>query len=172
MKNTTATECWNILIGELDSAIDSYVPMKKQGKRSKKKHPSKEAFRKIRNKQNMWRVYKYTGKDTDYDAYKEALIAATYKVRKSKRNFEQKLAQHIKSHSKSLYAYVRSKQNLRDKVEPLEENAGNIITQGFVMAEELNVHFSSVFTREYTSSLPVPETNLKGSEGEGWDRYL
>ena len=41
MKNETATECWNILLGELDSAIDSYVPMKKQGKRSKKKYLSK-----------------------------------------------------------------------------------------------------------------------------------
>ena len=29
MNNKTATECWNILRGELDSAIDSYVPMKK-----------------------------------------------------------------------------------------------------------------------------------------------
>ena len=35
MKNKTATECWHILRGELDSAIVSYVPMKKQGKRSK-----------------------------------------------------------------------------------------------------------------------------------------
>ena len=26
MNNKTATECWNILRGELDSAIDSYVP--------------------------------------------------------------------------------------------------------------------------------------------------
>ena len=41
MKNETATECWNILRGELDCAIDSYVPMKKQGKRSKKKNLSK-----------------------------------------------------------------------------------------------------------------------------------
>ena len=86
MKNKTATECWNILRGELDSAIDSYVPMKKQGKRSKKKHLSKEAFRKIRHKQNMWRVYKHTRKDKDYDAYKEALNAATNEFRKSKRN--------------------------------------------------------------------------------------
>ena len=50
MKNKTATECWNILKGEIDSAIDNFVPMKKQGKRSKKKHQSKEAFRKIRHK--------------------------------------------------------------------------------------------------------------------------
>ena len=70
MKNKTPTECWNILRGELDSAIDSFVPMKKQGKRSKKKHLSKEAFRKIRHKQNMWRVYKHTGKDQDYVVYR------------------------------------------------------------------------------------------------------
>ena len=51
MKNKTAIECWNILRSELDSASDRYVPMKKRGKRSKKKHLSKEAFRKIRYKQ-------------------------------------------------------------------------------------------------------------------------
>ena len=147
-----------MLRGELHSAIDRYVPMKKQGKRSKKKHLSKEAFRQIRYKQNMWRVYKHTGKDKDYEVYKGALNAATNEVRKSKRNFEHKLAQNLKSDSKSFYAHVRSKQNVRDKVGGLEDNAGNIITQGFLMAEELNMHFSSVFTREDTCSLPVTET--------------
>ena len=75
---------YSILRGELDSAIDSYVPMKKQGKRSKKKHLSKEAFKKIIYKQRMWRVYKHTGKDNDYKVYKEAFNAATNEVRKSK----------------------------------------------------------------------------------------
>ena len=81
--------------GELDRAIDCNAPMKKQGKRAKKKHVSKEAFRKIRYKQNMWRVYKHTGTDKDFDAYKEALNAATNEVRKSKRIFEHKLAQPV-----------------------------------------------------------------------------
>ena len=36
------------------------------------------------------------------------------------------------------------------------------------MAEELNMHFSSVFTREDTSSLPVPETKFKDQRGKGW----
>ena len=136
MKNKTTTECWNILRSELDSAIDRYVPMKKQGKRSKKKHLSKDAFRKIRYKQDMWRVYKHTGKDKDYEVYKEALNEATNEVRKAKRHVELKLAQNIKSDSKSLYAYVRSNQNVRDKVGPLEDNVGNKITQGFGRAEE------------------------------------
>ena len=152
---------------ELDSAIDRCVLMKKQGKGSRKKHLSKVAFRKIRYTHNIWRVYKHTGKDKDYDVYKETLNATTNEVRNSKRNFEHKLEQNIKSDSKSFYAYVRSKQDVRDKVGPLEDNAGNIITQGFLMAEELNMHFfSSVFTREDICLLPVPETKFKGSEGE------
>ena len=118
----------------------------------------------------MWRVYKHTGKDKEYEVYKEALNAATNEVRNSKRNFELKLAQNIKSDSNSLYAYARSKQYVRDKVGTLGDNAGNIITQGFLMAEELNMHFSSVFTREDTSSLPVPVTKYNGSEGGGWGR--
>ena len=37
------------------------------------------------------------------------------------------------------------------------------------MAEELNMHISSVFTREDNSSLSVPETKFNGIEGNGWD---
>ena len=44
-------------------------------------------------------------------------------------------------------------------------NAGYIITQVFLIAEELNMHFSLVFTIEYTSSLPVTETKFNGTEG-------
>ena len=67
MKNKTATECYTILRSELDCTIDRYVPMKKQGKRCKKKHMSKEDFRKIRYRQAMCRVHKHTGKDKDYE---------------------------------------------------------------------------------------------------------
>ena len=40
------------------------------------------------------------------------------------------------------------------------------IITGILMADELNMHFSSVFTREDTCSLPVPETKFNESEGE------
>ena len=48
----------------------------------------------------------------------------------------------------------------------MEDKAGNIITQGFVMAEELNVNFSAVLRRDDTSSVPVPETKFNGTEGK------
>ena len=136
LKNKTATECWNILKSEIDCVIDKFVPLKKQGKRSKKKHLSKEAIRKIKYKQMMWKTYRHTGSEEDYSIYKEALNQA----------------------------YVRSKQKVEDKVGPLEGSDGNIITEGFLMAENLNEYFSLVFTREDISILPVLETKFEGRE--------
>ena len=76
------------------------------------------------------------------------------------------MAGNIKNYSKSFYAYVRSKQKVRDKVGPLENNRGNIILDGFQMAEVLNEYFSSVFTTEDISSLPVPFTKFEGNKSE------
>ena len=73
---------------KIESIIDKFVPLKKQGKRSRKKHLSKEAIRKIVFKQTMWRVYRRTRKDEDYAYYKEALNLATIEIRKSKRTFQ------------------------------------------------------------------------------------
>ena len=49
-------------------------------------------------------------------------------------SYEKKLAGNIKYDSKSFYAYVRSKQKVQNKVGPLEVNAGNILSDGLLMA--------------------------------------
>ena len=166
LMNKTAIECWNILKYEIESIIDKFVPFRKQGKRCRKKHLSKEAIRKIMLKQTMWRVYRRTRKEEDYAKYKEALNAATTEIRQSKRSYEQKLACNIKTDSKSFYAYVRSKQNVQNKVGPLEDSAGNIISQEFLMAEDLNGYFSSVFTKEDISSLPAADAKFQGAKSD------
>ena len=45
----------------------------------------------------------------------------------------------------------------------LENKRGNIILDGFQMAEVLNEYFSSLFTTEDISSLPVPFTKFEGN---------
>ncbi|KAK2176708.1 hypothetical protein NP493_644g02015 [Ridgeia piscesae] len=80
LKNTTARECWNISKSEIDCVVDKFVPLKKRGKRSKKKHLSKEAIRKIKYKQMMWKTYRHTGSEEDYIIYKEALIKLQLKL--------------------------------------------------------------------------------------------
>ena len=83
----------------------------------RKKHLSKEAIRKIVLKQTMWRVYRRTRKEEDYANYKEALNAATTEIRQYKRSYEQKLICSIKNESKSFYAYVRSKQTYKTRLD-------------------------------------------------------
>ena len=127
LKNKTETECWTCLKDETEGITERFVPLSKQEKGSRKKHLSKEAIRKQIHKQMLWRVYKHTGNVEDYTNYKEVLNLATNEMRKSKRTFEKKLTGNIKNYNKSFYAYVRSKQKVRDKGGPLENNSGNII---------------------------------------------
>ena len=53
LKNT-ATECWTCLNYEIEGITEKFVPLRNQGKRSCKKHLSKEAIRKIAHKQMLW----------------------------------------------------------------------------------------------------------------------
>ena len=53
LRNKTAIECWNILKYEIESIMDKFVTIKKQGKQYRNKHLSKEAIRKIVFKQTM-----------------------------------------------------------------------------------------------------------------------
>ena len=96
LMNKTTLECWNILKYETETIFDKSVPLKKLGKRYRKKHLSKAAIRKIVFKHTMWRVYRRTRKHEDHANYKEVLNAAITETRQSKRSCEQKLACNIK----------------------------------------------------------------------------
>ena len=54
LKNKTATECWTCLKDEIEGITERFVPLRKQGKRSMKKHLLKEAIRKGAHKQILW----------------------------------------------------------------------------------------------------------------------
>jgi len=62
--------------------------------------------------------------------------------------------------------YVRSKQKVQDKLGPLDSSDGNIVTEGFLVAENLKEYFNSVFTREVINALQVPDTKFEGRESD------
>ncbi|MEG7521712.1 MAG: hypothetical protein M3H12_01220, partial [Chromatiales bacterium] len=57
---------------------------------------------------------------------------------------------------------------VQDKVGPLEDSAEKLISEGCLMTETLNEYFSSVFTREEVSSLPIPETKFMDTESDDY----
>ena len=46
LMNKTTIECWNILKYEIESIIDKFVPLKKQGKRSRRNTCQKKLLEK------------------------------------------------------------------------------------------------------------------------------
>ena len=109
----------------------------------------------------MWKLYRTTGNNDDYIKYKAALNATTKEIRSSKRMFEQKLATNIKQDSKSFFAYIRSKQRVKDSIGPLKGNNGAVISNNKEMAESINEYFSTVFTLEDINALPATEQLLE-----------
>ena len=129
LENKTAEQCWESLKSEFDYMIQKLIPKKKY-RHLRKKHLSREAMQMIRKKQRLWKAYKRIGKVEDYTKYNDALKETTNEIRESKRNFERKFAANIKRDSKSLFAYIRSKQKVRYVVGPLNDNDGLVVTKG------------------------------------------
>ena len=137
LKNKKLEQCWEILKLEFDYMITTFVPFKRY-RRSRKKHLSNKALQKSRNKQRLWKLFRTTGNNDDYIKYKEALNATNKEIRSSKRMFEQKLATNIKQDSKCFFAYIRSKQRIKDSIGPLKGNNGTVISNIKEMAESIN----------------------------------
>ena len=75
-------------------------------------------------------------------------------ARRSKEKFERKLAQNIKSDTKSFFAYVRTKSRTKDKLAPLVDRYGELSLDD--RKNILNTFFGSMFTTENIESMTKP----------------
>ena len=57
---------------------------------------------------------------------------------------------------------------VQNKIGPLEDSSGNIVSAGLLVAEKKNQFFSSVFTLEEVVSLPIPETKFMKTEADDY----
>ena len=78
LRNKTSVDGWNNLKYQIESINEQCVPLKKQGKRSEKKHLSKGLLEKQRTSE-LCGGYMRTRKDEDYTNYKEALRRQCWK---------------------------------------------------------------------------------------------
>ena len=78
------------------------------------------------------------------------------------------MAYKIREDPKSFYAYIRSKQKVKEKVGPIKDEQGRIISTEKETVETLNKFFHKVFTRENDNiyrilklSMPIMRQNLR-----------
>ena len=95
-------------------------------------------------------IYKKFKTERSRNNYKEALNYYTKEAWRSKENFERKLAQNIKSDTKSFFAYVRTKSRTNDKLAPLVDRYGELSLDDRKNANILNTFFGfNVHQRKY-----------------------
>ena len=94
LKNKTAIECWTCIKDEIEGITERCVPLRKHGKRSRKKHLSKMAIKTNCSQTDAGGVNALEMEKTIQTT--EALNVAIKEIRKSKRTFEKKVACNIK----------------------------------------------------------------------------
>ena len=167
---------WKQFVSCMKEVVEGTVPTVK---RICKKRPwvTKEVQRSRRTKIKAWKRMQQMRQTThgEMDEIAEEQLEQAKRKYVRKRNaakatnriaikeYEEKLSQNIKKDNKSFYRYMRSKQKRKDKVGPLKNAEGKIITDGQETAEILNKYFGSVLTEENTKNIPEPKQMFEGS---------
>ena len=152
-------EQWRIFQAIFHCAQKRFIPTKKKDGRKRKNRPwiSKEIRDSIKLKEKTYKVAKISGKLEDWEIFKGQQKATKKAIKKSRIDYESKLAQNIKTDSKSFYKYIKQKRVAKVNIGPLEDEKGDLIIGDEDMAEELNRFFGSVFTVEDTNNMPVTD---------------
>jgi len=111
---------------------------------------AQKAVKVIRKERKVYQKYK----DATHPAYCQAQKKAKVQLKKAK-EFGKKLAKNIKEDRKSFFAYARSKSKTKANVGSLEDSQGSLHSESTAKAELLNDFFSTVFTREIDTYIPV-----------------
>lgn len=159
--NLPVDDCWKVFKGKLQDLEAKYVPKKivNSGK-SKPIWMTYRAVKAVKRRHKIFRKYK----DPEHPACKKADKKASVATKQSKRSFELKLAQKIKTDKKSFFAYVKSKTKTKVKVGPLTDTQGHETRDSSRMVEIFNDQFSSIFTREDFSNFPTPTNIFQGED--------
>ena len=83
-------------------------------------------------------------------------------LRRAEENLRRSWQKGIKKESKSFYRYVKSKVGSKEKIGPLKDDNGNVLTDVESMGELLNRFFASVFSKEQDSG----DRNVEESEDD------
>jgi Reverse transcriptase (RNA-dependent DNA polymerase)/Endonuclease-reverse transcriptase len=148
---------WCSLKNELLTVRNEFVPKNKRNK-NKCKWVTKEVVRCRKAKKSAWNKYVQSNKNMQmYQYYVTKRKQCAVVNRNARMEFETKLADNIKQDSKSFYAYIRSKQRCREKVGPLKDLVGDVVSDDKLTADILNKYFASVFTIEDLNDIPEPD---------------
>ena len=160
LSHLSTEEAWLKLKTELLGAFHSFVPRKKSMKGNRPDWMDTNTLRMIRKKRRLWSRYKRTRSPEDLTEYNEMEKLTKKTIRKAKRKYEVKLSKKTDFRNAQFRNYIKGKTVATNPIGPLLDVSGKVITDNKVMADQLNTYFSSVFTREDQSNVPVLQAKV------------
>jgi ribonucleases P/MRP protein subunit RPP40 len=154
---------WTFFLKRLLGCREKYVPKRKDKKRVRPRWMRKGIAKLIKKRKRKWEKYIEWPTVSARMDYNKVRNKVTSEIRRTKKNFEQKLAEEIRDNPKLFYSYVRSKSKTKVKVGPLKNSDGSIVGDSRGMSKVLNDYFATVFTDENMDNMPEPS----GREREG-----
>ena len=150
-------EAWSFLRDKIDSGTEKFVPSFTSTRKTRPPWLTQQITREIRAKRRAWKAWKKDGIPALRTRYENLRKSVTKMIRNAKRKMEKELANERSKNEKKFSRYIRSKTKSRTTIGPLQGRDGNKITGDKDMANELNMQFSSVFTRDHSGRIPDME---------------
>ena len=158
-----AQDSWDFFKKHLSKAIEECIPLKARRVANRPLWMNRNIMRLIRKKRRMWNWYKTTKDHAEYRAYQHVQKSVVKTIRIAKRNLERKLARNFKKNPRPFYSHLNKYTKSRAHVGPLKNEKDELISDNDGMCNVLNSFFSSVFTKEDTHNIPVPEQICHGN---------
>ena len=152
-------DTWNSLADKIQIAVRENIPESKPSTR-KFNTPwmDKETLDKVKKKRKLWKKYKYCRSPENKAKYDEAKETASNSVKAAKRSYEKQIALNMKNDSKIFWKFVQSKTKVKEDIQCIIDDSGEIHSENLKKAELLNTFFTSVFTDENEDNMPEFET--------------
>lgn len=159
-------ECWLEIKNCIEQAMTKHIPKVKcnSGKRRKPAWLNAKARKSVKKKHKLYKRFLRSDLSYDYRRYIQSRNECNRVIKQAKREYEKKLAKGCKANAKLFWKYVQSKTKSFSGISPLTKGDGSTAETDEGKAEVLNSFFSSVFTKEDLSNVPVLETGCR-SEG-------
>ena len=156
-----------IILSQSHDAADLFVPKAHCRDNSTRQKPAwmtGEALRKVKEKQKAWRKFLNSKSQVDYNRYARLRNQARWYTRKAVCSFEHNIAQEVRTNPKVFWRYVKNKTSVKCPVHALEcDGKEELVDDAVGKANVLNQFFSSVFTDEDLSSLPLIADRFDGA---------
>ena len=165
LQNISSNEKGKTFCEVHDKAIELCVLLHKPRSSSNKKPKwlNSPIERKIRCKEEAWNRYRARKTPSRRSRYLRARNDATNSIRRTKYEYEKRVALDTKISSKHFWRHVRDRTKVKEELTRVKTLTGDSTRNDSETAEEMNRAFSGVYVREaQTDELPTPNREYNG----------